>query len=211
MNTDNSQGDLITGHIVPFYHLYQWVNLALGLKKIHRKAIAKLNLMPGQSLIDIGSGTGLLLKLVRLKDPTVSLTGIDPSKEMIAFSRKYLSSDIKLIEAYAQRVDLPDRLFDRAVSVLAFHHIPPEHRRLAIREIWRLLKPSGRFLIVDIGEGKNVFGKILAFFYRNHSYAKNNISVLTEMTTDEGFKIVDFDTQFGFIDYVLLEKLNNRL
>ena len=49
----------------------------------------------------------------------------------------------------AEAIPLPDASQDAVTSIFTFHELPPEVRRAVIREAARVLKPAGRFVIVD--------------------------------------------------------------
>lgn len=73
---------------------------------------------------------------------------------MIAQARERLhraGASAQLLEASADAVPVPDASIDALVSVLVFHHLPPELKRGAASEIRRLLKPGGTVLISRTG------------------------------------------------------------
>jgi ubiquinone/menaquinone biosynthesis C-methylase UbiE len=98
-------------------------------------------------VLEIAVGTGRNLPFY---PHDVRLTAIDISPAMLAVAKeraKELSRDVALREGDAQHLDLPDERFDTVVSTLTLCTIPDERR--AVAEVWRVLRPGGRFLLLE--------------------------------------------------------------
>ncbi|MDR6552644.1 methyltransferase domain-containing protein [Paenibacillus qinlingensis] len=101
----------------------------------------------GERGLDIGTGTGNLAG--RLIVEGVVMAGVDQSIEMLKkCQRKFPEMETKLGNFLA----LPylDGKFDFVVSSFAFHHLTDDQKRLAIKEMRRVLKPHGRICIADL-------------------------------------------------------------
>jgi ubiquinone/menaquinone biosynthesis C-methylase UbiE len=102
-------------------------------------------------VLDIGCGTGLLsLKLLQASN--CSITGIDNSKEMLAIFQnkiKKLKLDKQVVCRYmdAASLNFNNDTFDIVVSSVTLHHLKEKLRPL--RNIYRILKPGGTFIIGD--------------------------------------------------------------
>ena len=80
----------------------------------------------------------------------VQLTGIDLSLVMLEIARKKadeLGLDADLREGDAQELPFPDASFDAVVCTLSLCNIPDD--RMAVAEMKRVLRPSGRLLLLD--------------------------------------------------------------
>jgi cyclopropane-fatty-acyl-phospholipid synthase len=117
-----------------------------------RLLAAKLNLLPGLKILDIGSGWGdLALYLARLKD--VEVVGVTLSKEQFELSnararKAGLDSRVRFeLKDYRQ---LKDR-FDRIVSVGMFEHVGVQHYGEFFSKINDLMDDDGLTLIHSIG------------------------------------------------------------
>ena len=112
-----------------------------------------LDLAPGQTLVDVGCGTGSLLSLVRQQHPSVRLVGVDGSAEMIA-AAKAQSSDasLELHAADAAALPVEDASADQVVVLNALHHFPDPAAAMA--EVKRILKPGGT---VWVGTDEDVY------------------------------------------------------
>jgi SAM-dependent methyltransferase len=138
------------------YDLMLWVgNLATrGAWQALRERTAGLaQLQPGESVLDVGCGTGTLALIVKQRvGPTGRVCGIDPSVQMIARARRKaahrgLAIDFQL--GVIERLAFADRTFDVVLSTFMMHQVPDDVKRQGLAEIARVLKPGGRLLVVD--------------------------------------------------------------
>jgi SAM-dependent methyltransferase len=102
-------------------------------------------------LLDYGCGAGHLLRALRRLGFEGDLAGCDPSRGMLDEARRaWTGPDAPLLE-WMPKDELPfeDARFDLVVASAVFHHIPPAARVHAARESVRVLRPGGRFVIVE--------------------------------------------------------------
>ena len=111
-----------------------------------QQTLNRLNLQPGEHVLDLGCGTGTLIQHL-LPFAPASVTGIDPSIEMLEVARRKLPPTVNLVAASADRLPFPDAAFDLGVSTSAFHYFPDPLK--ALREVRRVLKPNGRAVVTD--------------------------------------------------------------
>src|SRR5205823_7455526 len=121
-----------------------------------RKRIIELaRLIPGESVLDVGCGTGTLAILAKqYVGRTGSVHGIDASPEMIARAkRKALKAGVEVAFkiGIVETLPFPVATFDAVLSTLMLHHVPRAARQEAAREMRRVLKRGGRLLAVDFG------------------------------------------------------------
>jgi ubiquinone/menaquinone biosynthesis C-methylase UbiE len=98
-------------------------------------------------VLEVAVGTGLNLACY---PPGVTLTGVDLSPAMLAVARERaagLGRDIDLREANAEALPFADASFDTVVCTLSLCGVPDN--RAAIGEMWRVLRPGGRLLLLD--------------------------------------------------------------
>ena len=103
-------------------------------------------------VLEVAVGTGLNLPLY---PPDVRLTGVDISPRMLAIARRRaddLDRPIDLREADAGSLPFADAGFDTVVCTLSLCAVPDE--RTAIAEMWRVLRPGGRLLLLDHVAGR---------------------------------------------------------
>ncbi|MGH7092245.1 MAG: class I SAM-dependent methyltransferase [Stellaceae bacterium] len=102
-------------------------------------------------LLDIGCGTGMLLREVKRNHPRLAVTGIDLSAPYLDVARRRLAdwSGVELLAAPAEAMPLPDAGFDIVTCVYLMHELPPAVRGAVAAEIRRVLKPGGTLILVD--------------------------------------------------------------
>jgi len=99
------------------------------------------------SVLDAGCGTGKLLRQVRTRWPDAQLIGVDPAQGMIEIAQR-LTPDASFFLGMAETLPLQDASVDLAISTLSFHHW--HDQAAGVREIARVLRPGGYFLLVDL-------------------------------------------------------------
>ena len=112
--------------------------------------LEQLAVQPGESVLDIGVGPGLLaLDLAREAGPEGSLLGIDTSAAMIEMTRQRCEQHPCAEFEVADACDLPceDESIDCVVSTQVYEYV--SDMPLALSELYRVLKPGGRCLILD--------------------------------------------------------------
>jgi len=134
-------------------------------KPLKQKVLRASGFKYGESLLDVGCGTATLVMLAKSQHPTSRVVGIDPDEKILRIARKKIKNgyglDIELAKAGAEKLPFESGSFDVVTSSLVFHHLPTDIKKQALREIYRVLKPSGRFLLADFGKAKTILPKIL--------------------------------------------------
>jgi ubiquinone/menaquinone biosynthesis C-methylase UbiE len=99
-------------------------------------------------VLDLGSGDGRLLGLVKLARPDSTAVALDFSDTMLDRLRDRFGRDRTVrVLAHDLTQPLPDSLgsFDAVVSSFAIHHVPHPRKRALYQEVFRLLRPGGVF------------------------------------------------------------------
>jgi phosphatidylethanolamine/phosphatidyl-N-methylethanolamine N-methyltransferase len=128
-------------------------------KVFHRSresAVQLLNLRKGESVLDVGVGTGLSLPAYP-KDCRV--TGIDLCSAMLEKGRERLVqqgfSHIELHEMDAMKMDFPDDSFDAVLAAYAISAVPDPYR--VLDEMIRVCKKGGRIVFLNHFKSDNRF------------------------------------------------------
>jgi len=104
-----------------------------------------------QRILDLGTGDGRLLALVRLDRPGASGIALDFSPTMLQAARERFQGD-KNVQVMAHNLDepLPDLgRFDAIVSSFSIHHCTDERKKALYSEIHEALEPGGIFLNLE--------------------------------------------------------------
>ena len=134
-------------NIYKFYDLINTV-LTLGFDKSWReKAVDNLI---GTSVLDLGSGTGAAFDQLL----NYETTALDPDKKMLelnTFEDKVLGS--------AENLPFEDNSFDNVFCCFVWRNVSDTNK--ALQEVYRVLRPGGKFILLDMTRPKNPFLKIL--------------------------------------------------
>jgi len=117
-------------------------SLARGIKGTDQRRV---------KLLDLASGNGRFLLQVLAAFPRIPATGLDLSPAYCAEACKRLASwpQVEIVNGAVEQAPFEDESFDAATCVYLFHELPPRVRRDAAREIARVLKPGGVFVLAD--------------------------------------------------------------
>lgn len=158
-----------------------------------RETLARLDLRPGLRLLDVGCGTGALLRAALSVEPAIRGFGIDVSPGMLARAHEGLAGRAGLALADAHDLPFgPDR-FDLVVSSSAFHYWSDPAR--ALSEIGRVLAPGGRLAVTDWCDdflACRIFDRALRLLSRSHRriYGSGECRELLERS---GYEVVALD------------------
>lgn len=200
--------DSISGRYDQLNHL-----LSLGIDRIWRKkAIRLLNDFKPATILDVATGTAdFAIEAGNIKDAVI--TGVDISEGMLEAGRKKiarlrLQDRISLQTGDSENLPFQDNNFD--ATIVAFGVRNFENLDKGLREIWRVLKPGGVFVILEISEPhqfpfKQLFniyfhhilptaGRIISKDHRAYSYLPESVSAFprgaafTDKMDSVGFK-----------------------
>jgi ubiquinone/menaquinone biosynthesis C-methylase UbiE len=133
------------------------------------------------TVLDVGCGTGRLLRKARERWPQAQFIGVDPAAGMIENACR-LMPDAKFYVSQAESLPLPDESVDLAFSTASFNFWQDQERGL--REIKRVLKVGGLLFLADVWPP---FG--LSLFIRR--FHVNNPSALREIFRRSGLRVRD--------------------
>ena len=144
---------------------YDWVSgvMSFGSDQFYRRdALRKAGLKPGMRLLDVASGTGLMVKAaLELGLEPALVTGVDPSRGMLAENRRH--HPVTLLEGKGEALPCADASFDFVSMGYALRHTEALNKLFA--EFHRVLRPGGRVLILEITRPKSAVALRLMRFY----------------------------------------------
>jgi phosphatidylethanolamine/phosphatidyl-N-methylethanolamine N-methyltransferase len=156
------------------------------------QAVEMMDLSLGDRVLEVGVGTGLSLSFY---PRNCKVTGIDISEGMLAEAEKKVAEEdlrhVALQKMDALDMEFPDDTFDRVLAAYVVTTVPDPIR--LVREIKRVTKPGGRFVLLNHFQSTNpVFGRI-----------EHVISPLTRR--------VGFRTDLALDDFARMADLSVRL
>jgi SAM-dependent methyltransferase len=116
---------------------------------VRRTAVLAVSLVDGTRaprILDVGCGSGALLRLLGRLRPDAGLTGVDPAPAMVRAAAASTSGAV--LAASAESLPFEDGAFDLVVSSSSFSHW--EDKAAGLAECRRVLAPRGAVLVVDV-------------------------------------------------------------
>jgi ubiquinone/menaquinone biosynthesis C-methylase UbiE len=159
---DNVKTLATEGHTIRWAFCYDLLvkGILWGKEEQLRASIVVLaQLQPGEKVLDVGCGTGSLAITAKGKaGASVEIYGRDAAPEMIDRARQKAAKAGVAIDFQAgvvEALDFPEDTFDVVLSSFMVHHLPGGLKAKAFAEIYRVLKPGGRLLVVDFEPPQN--------------------------------------------------------
>ncbi len=111
--------------------------------------LAALEVARPTAILDVGCGTGRLLRSAAVRFPGARLVGVDAAIEMVKQAEASIPAGIAIEfqQATAEQLPFPNAQFDLVFSTVTFHHW--RDQRKGIAEVARVLAPEGRWLLAD--------------------------------------------------------------
>jgi SAM-dependent methyltransferase len=151
-------------------------------------------------ILDLGTGDGRLLAMLRRDRPPLEGVGLDLSEVMLAAARERFADDdrVELV-----RHDMAEPLpalgrFDAVVSSMAIHHLEHERKRSLYAEVFDLLEPGGTFAN---------FEHVAAPSERLHRAFYDAIAEPLEHA-DPSDRLLDVETQLGWLRAIGFEDVD---
>ena len=125
------------------------------VKRLIVKECLRLNC---SEVLDLGCGTGTLVRLLR--EGGIQATGLDLSPSMLGESRKVFRGSPILALGRGEKLPFASRSFRGVVLTLMIHENPPLYRRGILKEALRVLAPGGTLFILEYHRTSKVLGRI---------------------------------------------------
>jgi ubiquinone/menaquinone biosynthesis C-methylase UbiE len=162
--------------MVPSYDSYMR-KITFGREGTLRETTVRLaQVKPGDCVLEVGCGTGTLtLAAKRQAGPSGKAFGIDIIPGMIEYSQRkaaQANEDVTFQFGSIDDIPFPANQFDVVFCSFMIFHMSETKRRKGIAEIYRVLKPNGRLLVVDLALPERglsrAIAKVLLGFMINH-------------------------------------------
>ena len=134
--------------------LYDWW-ASRNLREIHNTLIGLADLSGNEEVLDVGCGTGIFVSLLAETSREIGVCGIDIGPRMIRISKKRArknSHNISYTVGSAIKLPYAKSKFDAIFTCLLFHLLDSSEKELALMEIYRVLKPAGKYIAAEFEE-----------------------------------------------------------
>jgi tRNA (cmo5U34)-methyltransferase len=149
-------------------------------------------------VLDLGTGAGRLLALVKAAHPEAQFTGLDFSPTMLEALRQQFAGDAQ-VTVVAHDLDevLPSMApFDAVISSFAIHHLTHERKRTLYAEVFEVLAPGGVFC--NLEHVASPTARLHAEFLRAISWADE----------DPSNKLLDLESQLAWLREIGFEDVD---
>ncbi|MGH7367615.1 MAG: class I SAM-dependent methyltransferase [Candidatus Rokuibacteriota bacterium] len=162
----------------------------LGGDRARRVLLDQAAVQPGHRVLDIGCGTGSLVTLIKSVHPDVDVVGLDPDPKALARARGKADRArvaIQFDQRFADDLPYPEASFDRVLSSFMFHHLEPDERATTLREVRRVLKPTGFLHLLDFAGSDSGRHGFLARVCHSHRLKDNSEGRILALMAQAGF------------------------
>ena len=157
------------GTIAPRYDFLNRL-LSFGIDRRWRtKAVRLLKYREGARILDVATGTGdVALEIARSTPVSVRITGADFCREMVELGETKVAaspygSRIDFRVAPCEDLPFPDNTFDSITIAFGIRNVVD--RKLGLAEMWRVLRPGGRLIILEFSTPRSRLFRQLYYFY----------------------------------------------
>lgn len=183
------------------WYVGKWMN-ALN-KEMYQMIYEHLNFKDAHQILEIGIGNGLFLRNISSKHPNIQFSGIDISKTMIRHAKRMNKRFIQInrvIIKYgnANSIPFPNDSFDSIYSANTIYFwTDPEQ---ILKEVSRVLKPNGQFLLAFNTQEDMTQNNYNANFFTFYTKEKAE-----NLLFENGFEIIEnYYERFSKEDSLLL-------
>lgn len=179
-------------------------------QKFRIKTLQHMDIAPSDKVLDVGCGTGSLTLQVaeRLRD-SGQVIGIDAAPKMIAIARRKAQtcgSKADFSVGVSEQLEFADGAFDFVVNSMFTHHIDRELKQRSFKEMYRVLRPGGKLLTVDIDRPTTILGMVMGWGGRFALFQKELVDNLRgdlpSLIEEAGFlQVRNLENLYGIVSF----------
>lgn len=197
--------------------------LTLGRLPKIKKYISDNLIYSNEKVLDIGMGTGTFAILCAEKGAMV--TGIDYSEKMLEVARKNIRQEglterIQIIKMSVVELDerFSDKSYSKIIAMLSFSELYQKEQDYCLRQIHRILKENGEFILVDEVKPKKFWKKVTYFIIRiplvlitlfKSQLTTTRLKDIEKRLEDNNFKILE--EKLYLLDTLKLFRIKKRV
>jgi demethylmenaquinone methyltransferase/2-methoxy-6-polyprenyl-1,4-benzoquinol methylase len=183
----------------PLSYQYPWLYNAIsrtaalsvgGEARFRQLALAGIEIQPDTPVLDLCCGSGQTTQVLAARSQQV--IGLDASPRALERARQAVPA-ATFVEGWAEAMPLADDQFEVVHTSAALHEMTSEQLQAIIKEVYRVLKPGGYFVLVDFHSPENpVFWPGLAVFlwlFETDTAWQFIQTPLSQLLTAQGFTV----------------------
>ena len=148
-------------------------------------------------ILEVGAGVGITTEFIHKKFPEAFITATDYDLQQVDEAKARLAnSGITVRQEDAAQLSFEDDSFDACFAILVFHHI--ENFPKAIAEIYRVLKPGGKFYVLDIQSKFWTLFHLMSFKSLNVTPGLFSKDEFENIVKQSGFRILNHGGKWMF-------------
>ena len=174
----------------PAYDLLcRWIGLGERFRRFELELLAADS---PKKVLEVGCGSGELLRRLAERFRKAEITGLDIDPRMLDLARGKLPSErqVRLECGTAEALPFPAASFDLVLSSLMLHHLDSATKRRALADWRRVLAPEGTLVLIDFGVPRTRLARIIGWplkFDLFEHQAENLRGRVPEMLLEAGF------------------------
>lgn len=189
-------------HYIPAFHFHwltRWYDpMTKYLFHEEMLKIALINqarIQSGQTVLDMGCGTGTLTLMIKQTQPYATVYGLDIDLQILDITQKkadQAGKHIDLQQSTATSLPYPNECFDHVFASLVLHHLLRQDKQQALKEAFRVLKAGGILHVADFGKPHDTAMWLISWLSRWFEEVHDNIlGLLSIFMAEAGFQPVE--------------------
>ncbi|OGZ64220.1 MAG: hypothetical protein A2812_03410 [Candidatus Staskawiczbacteria bacterium RIFCSPHIGHO2_01_FULL_36_16] len=134
-----------------YFKVYDILNIVIPYQELMAELEKELDLKANDIVLDVGSGTGNFIN--RIKNKYLKVVGIDNSEEGIKITKSKNNNFELFFHDINKKLPFSDGYFTKIVSNNTIYTLNREQQKKVLSEIYRILKPGGKFVISNVKKG----------------------------------------------------------
>ena len=195
-----------------FLPLYDPLTRLFGFAAIREELLAQADLKVQHRVLDVGCGTGTLAVLIKQRQPSAEMSGLDPDPKALARAKTKAARagvTVAFDEGFADAMPYGNASFDRVFSSLMFHHLPRDAKAGMLREVHRVLGPGGQFHLMDF-TGSHGHGRLAQMLHPHQALKDNAEDRVLALIREAGFtdpkRVASRKTFFGPVAFYAAQR-----
>jgi len=174
---------------------------SITFRQTNAKIVKLLDPKQNSHLLDVGCGSGILIKYLLDANRGMKLFGLDITPKMVDVAKRKFANDSSVEITLGSAVKMPykDSSFDYVTCASSFHHHPDPLK--SAKEMVRVLKPGGKLLILDMcieGLLRKIFFKVENIYHNEGKVFRLTNKEMFDLYQDVGLKQIEQSTFLYF-------------